>query len=184
MRLKEVLEKVDRSQANTYSACISEFCDALGITDILGWSEEFSKRVKKHYLIKWYCTGTWVGVCVYYMDGIPVAISTQTARKSDVDYKFTCNAAVRDVRNFIRELEDHENPTIDLIDPTEEVSETYTVSFAGQLLTSYGTYKGRSCTVVEKVPGYISKRIIVSFDDSNSIKEIDVKDFKIPINIE
>lgn len=187
MKLIDAINKVDRSPKNTHNSCISEFCDALEITDSLGWSDVFSKRVKQHYLIKWYCTDTWVGTCVYYMDDKPIAVSTQFARKSDTNYHFISEEAADKVLTFIRSLEkeDRVHHQRSLIEEDQEIDDTYSVGFSGQLLTKVGAFNGRKCTVVKEVKdGYISKRIIISFDDDHTTQEIDVGDFKINLHLE
>lgn len=185
-----MIKRVRRFDKNSHDSSIDEFCMALDINTMLGWSEEFSKRVREHYLIKWYCTDTWVGTCVYYMDDEPIAISTQDARKSDKIYEFISEEAASKVRDFILELiaKDYP-PCYDLIDMNKDVDEFYSVSYTGQLLEPIGMFEGRKCTLIKKPKGglvdgvyHVPTTIIVYFEDGTH-KEIDVKDFKIKVNI-
>jgi len=64
-----------------YNTEIDTFSELLGINDC-PWSNEFYDRMLKHWVTSWVCTDTRVGVAVYCLDKVPVAVSTQPARKS------------------------------------------------------------------------------------------------------
>lgn len=70
---------------------IETFSSLFGIS--LYWNDEFSKRMLKHWITSWVCTDTKVGLAVYCLDNVPVAISTQTARKSEERIKFVSEEA-------------------------------------------------------------------------------------------
>jgi hypothetical protein len=82
--------------------------DAADFSEIFGfgpsWSEEFSRRVKKHWINSWLCTDTVVGLAVYVMDGKPVAVSEQTSRKGDEEIKFISKEARDAVIAFLLEI--------------------------------------------------------------------------------
>lgn len=50
--------------------------------------DEFDRRFKKHWIKSWICTDSRVGIAVITLDGEPVAISSQTARKADEEIEF------------------------------------------------------------------------------------------------
>ena len=88
----------------------------------LGWvdySEEFETRVEKFYVVgaNWICTDTRVGLAVYMVDGEPVAISAQSARKSSEDVEFVSVEAAKKVREFILSLN---GPTLSVVDDIAE----------------------------------------------------------------
>ena len=89
----------------------------------LGWSDAFNKRMKVMPINTWICTDTLVGVFAYYFDGNFVALSFQSARKSDTFFHWVSKAEALSVREFIRSLSDENEPLeITLLDPDNEVS--------------------------------------------------------------
>lgn len=192
MKLSELIHKVDRSERNSSSADIDDFSRALDLDDCMGWHEEFDKRVKGYFLIRWYCTDTWVGYRVYFMDDEPVAISSQTGRKSDEEIEFVSLEAAQKVKDFIKSLEGEEefNPTLANMD--EEISElTYTVSFSGQLLVDEGFFDGQLAKVKRKCHGYGNspEDMGLKMDEldvvmpNGELKRIKCRDFIIPMHL-
>ena len=100
MKLIDMMKRVDRSKGNSVDGDIDDFCRELGIENYFGWDQAFSERVQGYYLIKWFCTDSWVGAVVYIMDDKPVAISYQSGRKSGREFEFVSKEAVEKVRAF------------------------------------------------------------------------------------
>lgn len=182
MKLGDMIKKVNRSEENSTGAYLDEFCEVLGITDYIYGYDEFSERVKGYYLSKWLCTDSWVGTIVYYMDDEPIAVSVQSARKSDREYAFINEGIAEKVRAFILTLIGNTYPEISLLDMDEELGETYTVTYSSQLLTGLGFVDGNSCKVIKESNKITSKGITVEFGDGK-VQDMDVKDFHIPYNI-
>jgi len=92
----------------------SDFARALDIFDT-EYSDEFSKRVKKFYVVgaNWICTDTRVGLAVYLFDDMPVAVSAQPARKSDETVEFVSREAAMKMREYILSLSDPQLTVID-----------------------------------------------------------------------
>ena len=184
MKMREIIQKVDRSVNNTDEAHMGDFMHVLNIGGY-EWADEFGARVKKHALIEWICTDTWVGVHVYYMDDEPVAISVQTARKNDKEFEFVSQEAADKVRNFINEIvAKEESNHIDLIDLDKEFGEPFfTVNYGQQLLTRAGFYKGDQVTVVKTYEDIKNwSKVKIKFQNG-SVKVIPLKEFNIPIKI-
>lgn len=181
MKLIDAIKRVDRSKGNSLDPDYLEFCEELGITDYTGWNSEFCKRVQGYYLIKWLCTDTYVGLVAYYLDDEPVAVSMQNARKSDTNYEFINKEAAEKVRIFLLSLQEEETPTFSLMDSDEDIEETYTVEFTGQLLTSEGFVGGKPCKIVDNFKkDYVARKAIVEFEDGTT-QTINIKDFHIPL---
>lgn len=76
----------------------------LNINLCYDWDKEFSSRMRKLWLASWICTDTRVGLAVYELDGRPVAVSTQSARKNDEAIHFLSKESAEQVRKVIFEL--------------------------------------------------------------------------------
>lgn len=182
MKTIEALRRVDRSAKNHTDPDVDGFCEELGVPGYFGWSEEFNEKVKGYWLTKWYCTDTWVGTVVYYMDGEPVAVSHQEARKSSPEYQFVSEEAASKIRELLFSLLTEEAPTYEIVDLDLEIPETYTVEFNSQLLAKEGFYEGQPCWVTVVEGGMLAKRITVRFEDG-SAKLINVNEFQIPLSL-
>lgn len=192
MKLSELIHKVDRSDHNSSSADIDDFSRALDLDNHIVWHQEFDKRVKGHFLVRWHCTDTWVGYRVYFMDDEPIAISRQRGRKCDEEIEFVSLEAAQKVKDFIKSLEGEEefNPT--LADMDEEITKlTYTVSFSSQLLVDEGTWNGQPVKVKRKCYGYGNspEDMGLEMDEldvimpNGELKRIKCSDFIIPMHL-
>lgn len=147
MLLRDAIKNVDRSEKNTEPADIEHFAKIFDIN--ISWDSRFGERVKEHYVEKWLCTDTWVGLKAYYFDGEPVAASMQTARKNDVKLEFVSEAAGVKIRDFMLSLmAEREEFKIPVLDEIEEIGDHYNVCYNGQLLVDKGLYKGEEVEVV------------------------------------
>lgn len=147
MKLKELIQRVDRSERNTDDAEVEDFASMFNIQ--MSWEHKFGERVKKHWIYNWMCTDTWVGLAAYYMDGEPVAVSFQSARKSDENIEFVSKEAGYKVRDFIVSLmEPEEAPSFSVADLEEDVGPGYTVSYGEQLLRREAKYQDQDVKVV------------------------------------
>lgn len=192
MKLSELIHKVDRSDRNSSSADIDEFSRAVDLPAYIGWHEEFDKRVKGYFLIRWYCTDTWVGYRIYFMDDEPVAISSQTGRKSDEEIEFVSIEAAQKVKDFIKSLDGEEEFSPPLADMDEDIPDlTYTVSFSSQLLVDEGTWNGQPVKVKRKCHGYgrSPEDMGLEMDEldvvlpNGELKRIKCRDFIIPMHL-
>lgn len=103
---------------------IGDFNSLFGLS-YYGWSHEFSLRMTKHWVTSWICTDTRVGLAVYCWDCVPVAVSTQCARKSDEKISFLSKECADMVRDAIIKLMGDDEFDIALIDPDEEIHQRY-----------------------------------------------------------
>lgn len=108
---------------NRYSGGVDEtpidvFGQVLGIYDV-SWSDEFSERMKKHWVVSWLCTDTVVGLAVYFLDGEPVATSSQRCRKCDEQIDFISKEAREKTRQAVNQYTTHDDNFANL---DEEIS--------------------------------------------------------------
>lgn len=105
------------AQGSAEEADVALFERVLSTGTFLGWSEEFGRVMKRIRLNTWVCTDTEVGFCAFQFRGEVVAVSWQSARKSDVEMHWLSRDAALQVRTFIRELDERREPLdIQLID--------------------------------------------------------------------
>lgn len=164
---------------------VEEFFQPLGLGYQYIQSDAVEARLKQQYLIKWYCTDSYVGVSVFQLDGVPVAITRQQGRKCGVDVMFLSTAGADAMRAFILSLMQEDDEYKPYILPDDEMIEDhYTVEFGDQLLTEFGFYNGEPVTVVKKWHTYadIDKWRIVEVQlPDGTTKEISMDEFHIPL---
>jgi hypothetical protein len=77
-----------------------------GPNDYEGWG----RRVKRHWIATWICTDTQVGLSIITLDGEPVAVCSQTGRKSDEDVRFfsaeVTEKVLKVMEEFVSQSED------------------------------------------------------------------------------
>ena len=189
MKMRDLINAVDRSEKNFTSADIDDFCRELNLNEYPGWNQQFEDAVKGYWLIKWLCTDTWVGYAVYYMDNEPIAISVQTARKNPTAYEFVSLEAATKLRKFILECLGESEFTPTIMDLDEETDPYYTISYSSQLLVDEGVLYGRPVKLVRKChrwddPELKMDEMMVSYvDEPDHVFKIDANDFKIPLHV-
>lgn len=87
-----------------------------------GWYQAFNERVSCRPVNAWLCTDEMVGVFSYYFDGELVALSFQSARMSDIEFKWVSRDAALRVREFILDLAG-DSFVVSVIGDDDEVSE-------------------------------------------------------------
>jgi hypothetical protein len=150
MKLRDAILKVNKSKENTTSADIDTFSQAVSVDAYMGWNEEWDHRVTGYWLIRWLCTDTWVGTRVYYLDGKPVAVGHQSARKSDELIEFTDRVAAEYIRNLILKLHNTGEPEFSLLDQEEDVPDVYNFDLTDYFLENKGFVEGVLVDIVEK----------------------------------
>lgn len=174
MNLREAISRLDKTKDNEHFADIREFSSQLNLTGEPFWSETFNKRIKAWYLYSWMCTDTEVGLAVYFLDDLPVAIGSQTARKNSEYIEFLGQYEKEAVRNFILELiaEENEENCNDVLDPTTfHIPEFYSVHYGSGLFNKKddpvigrrGIYMGQPVHIVRTHNGY-------NFDHSKGLR--------------
>lgn len=123
MKFQEFLEKAQALvDANTctrkWGAELSTFANLYGLP--YNWSDEFSDRMRKHFVVSWYCADTWVGLAVYALDGKIVAVSSQTGRKNREVIDFISKEAqtlvFKTVLSYVEDEFERQVDTVDIDD--------------------------------------------------------------------
>lgn len=88
------------------------------------WSDEFSHRMQRHYIVTWWCSSQWVGLSVLALDGKIVAVSMQTARKNYTSIHFINTAAMERTFRVALEYVNKEDYSF-MIDPELNISDDW-----------------------------------------------------------
>lgn len=196
MKLLDAIYNVDRSEKNTSYEPSDGVFKPFGIYDTydeLDYDRIMAdKSFSSHYLIRWNCTDTWVGLRVFYIRNQPVAYSTQSARKNSEDFVFIDDVGVEMIKDFIAEYRKFpEHSDLTFLDPKEEIDDTYSISSFSSLIDDAGLYEGRPVTVdraasvkLIREPGvcYYTYPYIVVIDGGEQ-KTILCKDLVIPTKV-
>lgn len=118
--LKQEVVHVDKGVQD-----LEDFLYCFGLYDSdFDWHrhEEFDSRAELRFFRRWYCTDTWVGSGLLYIDGSLVAIFSQTGRKSDCNYKWLSKDAKILAKSFANEfMKDGELELSDVLQPQENL---------------------------------------------------------------
>lgn len=146
--------------------------------------EDFCKRIKAYYIIKWQCTDTWVGLSAIFLDDELVAVSSQEGRKFDANIEFVSEEAARKI--YVLLSPQFELKSVSMLDQKEMTYTMYNVEYGAELLVNEGFYQGKKVTVVEKYHSYedIDRwRTIIVKNEDGKCETISVGQFFIPIHI-
>lgn len=184
MKLKEIIDRIDRSQNNMDYIATCDIAEEFEIYNCPYIDPEVSD-LKAYWFRNWMCTDTVVGYKAYFLKDECVAVSVQQARKSDENFYWASKEAYYKVKEYLLSLIKEERDYIQLLNPEENIDETYKLDFGTELLYEHNTmYNGQPVKVVEKIKDeyFLCERVIIEFKDG-TIKEVNVKELDIPINI-
>lgn len=98
---------------------------------------DLSKHGFRHHLFApWLCTDTSVGAGVLFVHNQPVALTMQSGRKSETNYKWVSKAAYdATVALCYTIIQDTRSVEIELADLTQEMGIGYPINYSGGLLS-------------------------------------------------
>lgn len=138
MKLRELIDNVDRSKTNTSHVSLDEMATEFDLS--LDYVPEDRHPIRAYWLTKWLCTDSWVGLRVYGFEDdqgfSPFAVSMQEGRKCDEVFHWFRQAAADRVRELITSF--IEIPRVDVLDEgalDDDMGDGFKVSYSGQLLT-------------------------------------------------
>lgn len=201
MTLKELIKQA--KDKNHSPACLYTFKDKINIYDNLIDVNDEDNLLSEVYIHYHLCTDSRVGSKVYFYKGIPVAYSTQLARKSDESIHWFSKEAYYLVKNYILSLVDKEDEEEEITllseeDLDEEVGEFYNVEYYDHLMTytqEYFVIEGDKnidvfvdrnknseyrSSIANIITRYLCKKVWVTLkDDPTENFIIDIEDLKI-----
>jgi hypothetical protein len=184
MKYIDALNNVDRSRDNSSWINSELFAQALGIYGHLGSPDDFDDRMKSYWLVKWYCTDTWVGTRAVFFDDELIGSIEQVGRKYPEEVKFISKEVAQKLREYLLAAT---MVDFSIIDSDMEINDTYTVAYGSQLLVDNAIYDGRPVTIVDssikRNYNDIDKWHMVTVRDADGNEfEVDVEVLFIPIH--
>lgn len=150
MKIKELANKIDKSKENEDWVDVG----AIGSQFNLNIDDIEQDRLKCYWVGNWYCTDTWVGYRIYFLDDIAVAFSIQSARKCCEDiYWFSKELALK-VKEYLITLMIQEEDELDIsiCDIDDEIGDSYKINFNNEILScNKPTLNGEDVTILERI---------------------------------
>lgn len=188
--LKEIISSInfDDKRIQT-SPDWEKLASHFGIYDLC-WSND--TRLKGYHVKTWLCTDTWVGWVAYFLEDEwkgPqfVCLSTQSARKSDIEFEFASNEAHSKVRDYLFSLTTNEDFKVVLLDLDLEVSDRYSVSYNSQILHKSAWLNDEKVKVTKNNYSYNDDKekyfhTVEVTHDNGLIEEVDCSDLEFEYN--
>lgn len=150
MNLIELSKKIDRSEKNE------------SYVDITDFNHEFrydfdyveQNRLKAFWIGNWYCTDSYVGYRMYFLDDEPVAVSSQLGRKSDQEFEWFSEELALKVREYLISIVIKKEVELGftLCDLSEDIGDSYTIQFNSQILNpENAVFNGEPIKILERV---------------------------------
>lgn len=189
MKIKDIINKVDKKHKD--DVFIGQIAEQLGI-DVYNWDDQ--DRLTSYYIGNWYCTDTYVGYKVYFLDDEPVMVSSQTARKNDEHFEWLSKEAFMKVKDYILSFKENDEYEFDLVDLNEDIGETYKIHYHGALFDYHKNiplFNGVNVSIIEYNEGqgfnekkqYNPSLVKVKFHESDKTQWVELKELDFPFNI-
>ncbi len=195
MKIRDIVKLVDKSTQFEDEVYISDFKNEFNIDEYsISW-DKTQDRLTSYYIGNWYCTDSYVGYKVYFLDDVPIAISAQHGRKCDVDIEWLSkelyNKTKEYVLTFINEEEDR--IVYILADLDQDLGLTYKIEYHEQLFEYHKNiplFNNIPVKIIEysKEKGFNEKKqycpslVKILFED-NTEQWIELKELDFPYNI-
>ncbi|AJD93044.1 hypothetical protein JMA_37260 (plasmid) [Jeotgalibacillus malaysiensis] len=172
MKIREIIEQVEKSEQTESWVDVNEVAEELG----LGYGDYGSpERLSSYYFGSWTSTDETVGYKVYYLDQKPVAISTQTGRKSDEIFYWLSQAVVKEVRSYIISLikENEDSFRIKIANLEEEIGNGFKIHYYGDINRFKNVSLNETPVEVMKPvpePYGLGNRVIVQLPDGTEME--------------
>jgi hypothetical protein len=186
MKLIDALLNVNKIDSY-YNIDVNELCSYVDINYYDIDYDKLNARLKAYWVSKHLCTDTWVGTKAMYLDDELIGMSTQSARKSPIEYSFISLEKYLKLKDFLLSLVAPSESDIDIISDEDlqlDIGDTYHVQFSNQILSKNGYYMGKQVKYLRQVDpkDYISRTIVVEDDEGNEII-INCNEFEIPYSV-
>ena len=98
--VKEIIELCAGIEP-TYQFDVDSLFDEFGLYHYDFDYSAIDSRITAKYFDRWICWDTPVGKCLVYFDDVPVAITVQSARKSDIEWFWLGKDYAKSVESFL-----------------------------------------------------------------------------------
>lgn len=151
--LKQLIDKASQLPKKEYNLWDENLLSALGL-DIIHHNYEKPISLTTNHLKQWYCTDTWVGIDVIYLNNHPVAVTNQIGRKWDVNIYFLSEEAKNSVKDYLISL--YNNQEEDYVDYltedelNEEMGDYFKIEYASEVLYKTAWLNGEQVEITQK----------------------------------
>lgn len=186
MKLKQIIETIDKSKnnedyVNLYDIAYSEFG--------LNIDYEEQDRLKCYWVQRWYCTDSYVGLRLYFLDDKPVAFSMQEGRKCDENFHWIEEEYAIEVKKYCMEflIKEEDNQYYSICDLEEDIGEFYQLSYACEIIDKDKIYyNGEHVEFIRTVrlPNelYIYDEVEIKLPNEE-IKQVKIKELSFKYNL-
>lgn len=132
MKVREILESVDKSNPQEPNENIFEEVKV----DYFSTYQD-PVNLKYYWLAAHYCTDTWVGARVYFLEDEIVAVSFQRGRKYDEQFSWISKESFTKVKAYLSSLIREDEEDLDIVDDLDqEMNDGYSITYREELIPS------------------------------------------------
>ena len=150
--LKQLIEKVSQLPKQEYELWDENLLSALGL-DVIHHNYEKPVNLTINHLKQWYCTDTWVGIDVIYLNNHPVAVTNQIGRKCDVNIYFLSKEAKNSVKEYLLSLYSSQQDYSEYLtedDLNEDMGDYFKIEYASEVLYRTAWLNGEQVEITQK----------------------------------
>ncbi|MED4848313.1 hypothetical protein [Bacillus atrophaeus] len=131
MKLIDIVNKIDKSKQNESEVDTQDIGRELGLDNVPYVEQD---RLKCYWVGNWYCTDSYVGYRVYFLDNEPAAFSIQQGRKCEESFHWFNLELATKVREYLLSLTQEKELNISICDINEDIGDSYKIEFNAQIL--------------------------------------------------
>jgi len=149
MKLIDIANKIDKSKKNESQVDTMEFSYELNYE----FDYVNQDRLKAYWIGNWYCTDSYVGYRMYFLDDEPVAVSMQTGRKSNETFEWFSKESALKVRDYLISLMSDDNElNVKICDINRDIGDSYQIGFNNQILNpERAMYNSEAIEISERI---------------------------------
>ena len=150
--LKQLIDKASHLPKQEYKLWDENLLSALGL-DIIHHNYDDPVNLTTNHLKQWYCTDTWVGIDVIYLNNHPVAITNQTDRKCGVNIYFLSEECKNSVKDYLISIYNNPQDYTDYLtedELNEEMGDYFKIEYSSQVLYKTAWLNGEQVEITQK----------------------------------
>ena len=150
--LRQLIDKASQLPKKEYELWDENLLSAIGL-DIIHHNYDDPVNLTTNHLKQWYCTDTWVGIDVIYLNNHPVAITNQTSRKSGVNIYFLSEKDKSAVKDYLISIYNNPQDYSDCLtdgELNEEMGDYFKIEYSSQVLYKTAWLYGEKVEITQK----------------------------------
>ena len=150
--LRQLIDKASQLPKQEYNLWDENLLSALGL-DICHHNYDDPSKLTTNHLKQWYCTDTWVGINVIYLNNVPVAVTNQGGRKMNVSIYFLSEEDKNSVKDYLISLYKNQQDCDDYLtddDLNTEMGDYFKIEYSSQVLYKTAWLNGEKVEITQK----------------------------------